>query len=40
LPPFKRRNPFDSNNLAVIVSIPFAFSKRDEIKAEKKELSD
>ena len=33
-------NPFDRNNLAVIVSIPFAFSKRDEIKAEKKELSE
>ena len=26
-------NPFDRSNLAVIVSIPFAFSKRDEIKA-------
>lgn len=26
-------NPFDRNNLAVIVSIPFAFSKRDEIKS-------
>lgn len=26
-------NPFDRNNLAVIVSIPFTFSKRDEIKA-------
>ena len=26
-------NPFDRNNLAVIISIPFAFSKRDEINA-------
>lgn len=25
-------NPFDRNNLVVIVSVPFAFSKRDEIK--------